>query len=124
MDNHTKEPWRVYTYPQGDSDIFDSNDRSIISGSTGLIDIESNASRIVACVNACAGLSTVELELVAAFGERLCAKCVSDKYKAQRDELLEALIEYDAYDLVPGAIREAIKANAKAAVAKVKECAK
>ncbi|MFQ1917901.1 hypothetical protein ACK35P_10865 [Aeromonas veronii] len=52
-----------------------------------------NARRIVACVNACRGLPTDELEqkgLVAAVGTQLLE---ADR---QRDELLEALSEIDA----------------------------
>ena len=90
-DKHTPEPWAYY------------DDRK----STGRIEIVglgktvsriylsvpdedvANARHIVACVNACAGLTTAELELAAAFGERLQAKLVGAKYKQQRDELLE-----------------------------------
>ena len=81
---HTKELWRVETYPQCDSDILDCNDHSIINGSTGLIDDYETARRIVACVNACAGVDTELLEeYQAPFSE----------LRKQRDELLAALIE-------------------------------
>ena len=81
---HTKEPW-----------VFGSRGQIIGSAGRGdtvciMIDeeiIEANSRRIVACVNACAGLSTEDLE----------SGCldVMGKYamqlEKQRDELLEAI---------------------------------
>lgn len=101
MSEHTPEPWIV------SEESFDNGgiQETVIRGLDGRAAVavtlefgpnnpgmrEANARRIVACVNACAGLSTVELELISVMGERVQAKCVSDGYKQQRDGLLAAL---------------------------------
>ena len=91
MSNHTPEPWRVgrpgtvvsdTPVPgMGGSDAVEYYGGHLIGESI----IEANARRIVACVNACRGLSTGELEqhgLVSAVGTELAA------LEDQRDELL------------------------------------
>lgn len=63
MSEHTPEPWR--TFKQGDSTGWivgrvDGGDMFRIPA--GYEDVGADARRIVACVNACAGLSTEALE--------------------------------------------------------------
>jgi hypothetical protein len=79
---HTPEPWRVYAWRNDSTFAVEYIQPSGISafvcqmnGSNG--QSEANASRIVACVNACAGMEDPAAEI-----ERL---------KAQRDELLRLL---------------------------------
>lgn len=81
MSEHTKEPW-IY-------ECGDANHLGIIIGRHGgeVVDgefSEANARRIVACVNACAGLETEIIE-----------RNVGNVWKLirQRDELLAALKE-------------------------------
>ena len=93
MSNHTPEPWRVgrpgtvvsdTPVPgMGGSDAVEYYGGHLIGESI----IEANARRIVACVNACRGIGTDELEqhgLVSAVGYELM------ELTKQRDELLEA----------------------------------
>lgn len=54
-----------------------------------LKEAEANARRLVACWNACAGMSTADLELIASLGGRLQAKAVGDNYRQQRDKYQE-----------------------------------
>ncbi len=93
---HSKEPWKWHA--QGEANehcLLTNDDRWVIAFRQNgeLYDAEqiANARRIVACVNACAGLTTAELELAAIFGERLQAKLVGAKYKQQRDALVAAI---------------------------------
>ena len=96
MSNHTPEPWSLLE--AGDSikhQVPVSSDRtSILTIATegaiafGAVYSADDARRIVACVNACRGLSTDELEqhgLVSAVGYELI------ELTKQRDELLAAL---------------------------------
>ena len=97
MSRHTREPWKYEKELSAGCDEWlismDAGDRgrgiciaetrpgSVASG-------QENARRIVACVNACRGISTDELEqhgLVSAFGAELM------ELEKQRDELLAAL---------------------------------
>ena len=93
MSNHTPESWRVgrpgtvvsdTPVPgMGGSDAVEYYGGHLIGESI----TEANARRIVACVNACRGLGTDELEqhgLVSAVGYELI------ELTKQRDELLEA----------------------------------
>ena len=89
---HTPEPWRVHQDASGDVFI-SSAETSFHIAEIGSEDDEAvipDARRIVACVNACRGLPTDELEqkgLVAAVGTQLLE---ADQL---RDELLAALEE-------------------------------
>ena len=96
MSNHTPEPWSLLE--AGDSikhQVPVSSDRtSILTIATegaiafGAVYSADDARRIVACVNACRGLSSDELEqhgLVSAVGTELL------ELEQQRDELLAAL---------------------------------
>ncbi|WP_439829962.1 hypothetical protein [Aeromonas veronii] len=87
---HTPEPWQVHQDASGDVFI-SSAETSFHIAEIGSEDDEAvipDARRIVACVNACRGLPTDELEqkgLVAAVGTQLL------EADQQRDELLTAL---------------------------------
>lgn len=98
--NHTKEPWLV----NGESFDNEGLPESVIRGLDGRAAIavtldfgsnnsgmrEANARRIVACVNACAGISTENLE------ENLPVKELARRYNVtidQREVLLAALRE-------------------------------
>lgn len=115
MNEHTKEPWAV------DPDNRDGMEwnNHIVSEKNPHLRIcfmahdgtnenatgEANARRIVACVNACAGIETYALELMTGellllnqithkTRERLTKKAV--QYRKQRDALLAALKELAA----------------------------
>lgn len=109
-DQHTQEPWAV------SHEVFDNDGvpETVITGLDGRAAIavtidfgpnnpgmrEANARRIVACVNACAGIATHELELMTGalsilnqISHKLPEKhtAAATKYRKQRDELLDAL---------------------------------
>lgn len=105
---HTKEPWST-AYRRTDiednmaQEIFDSNGQKIatcawfsVSTEKGHISTnrEANARRIVACVNACVGISTENLEeLKDGLDSHSVVVLVADLKKAenQRDELVALL---------------------------------
>jgi len=115
MSKHTQEPWATSSgriYPAGEarstvaSVARDIKDWTLFN--------EEDARRIVACVNACRGLPTDELEqkgLVAAVGTQLLD---ADQ---QRDELLTALEEIAGCDPYHQSSAGTI---ARAAIAKAK----
>lgn len=92
---HTPEPWRQYLW-NGNTvsrHVYGAGGETIalVMRSNG----ESDARRIVACVNACAGVSTGDLETapgykaaIEGFHEQRAAKLSAE---AQRDQLLAAL---------------------------------
>lgn len=93
MENkHTPEPWKtVFRGDEGglDIDAFVSNgwgDYVTLALNVG----EANARRIVACVNACAGVPTERLESDKYVHPKLLQVQV-DALRNQRDELLSAL---------------------------------
>ena len=116
MTKHTKEPWQVphlarddtscncahifaADYLGGIAEVYVDNGKPVSDGGNDcppLEEAKANARRIVACVNACAGISTEQLEAgeqpwqsAARHKElRLAAKTA----EAQRDELLAALV--------------------------------
>lgn len=95
--SHTPEPWSAidnnsyWEIQSDDGQIGDACASNFMVGGKG----EVNARRIVACVNACRGLSTKELEengLVSAVGhELLNLDAQLAAVTAQRDELLAAM---------------------------------
>lgn len=100
MTNHTKEPWSVKPGPKiignGEDLLGMPIDVARLNLTVGHYESEeANARRIVACVNACKGLPTKELEelgIVGVVGRELIdldAKLAA--ITAQRDELLKAL---------------------------------
>lgn len=90
MSNHTKEPWlcdkrTVYALNKKGFNIFSA---VVQDCRTSNSELEENARRIVACVNACEGISTENLE------DNLPVKELARQYNEairQRDLLLEAL---------------------------------
>jgi hypothetical protein len=109
--NHTKEPWEVgiFKLPNGELNhaVFAANDirAMALTGVVGAVDSDesmANASRIMACVNACAGIPTDDLER---WGISLIEKIREDEANVlgrQRDELLAAAITVrDAFDSLP-----------------------
>lgn len=103
MSKHTQEPWKYEKELSAGCDEWlismDAGDRGrgicIAETRPGSVaGGKENARRIVACVNACRGLGTDELEqhgLVSAVGYELI------ELTKQRDELLEALEEVTEY---------------------------
>ncbi len=61
MSAHTKEPWRAEPYSDPQWAIFYGERGLRVIALTSQGNDEANAKRIVACVNACAGLPTVLL---------------------------------------------------------------
>ncbi len=96
---HTKEPWRIVCHTcETPADIEDGDDYTITGADGTAIAFEPTrrdpncgayARRIVACVNACAGISDEELEIVADGDETL--KLCFARLTKQRDELVAAL---------------------------------
>ena len=88
-DQHTPEPWIQEYDDNGFYEIKSEQDSRRITftqreGSTD----EANARRIVACVNACKGISTEDLETLPTLQTALDEAALIEK---QRDELLAAL---------------------------------
>lgn len=94
---HTQEPWKAvsnkfYWEIHGDTgqigDVCASNFNGTNNG-------EANSRRIVACVNACAGIDTETLESISNHPTHIEQNSAFiaelDRVKAQRDELLAAL---------------------------------
>ena len=83
MSKHTPEPWEFESEPQYCSEIIGSNGYSVcafVDDPSG-VDID----RMLACVNACAGMADPAAEIA--------------ELKRQRDELLAALNKYEeAFD--------------------------
>lgn len=103
MTDHTKEPWKIVNLGdchwgedcQGHIDIegADGNTVNPTPYNTDSVD----APRIVACVNACAGLPQSVVELTAEIGG---FKATEDKLRQDKAELLE-VIEDAVADLAP-----------------------
>lgn len=92
---YTPEPWSLDVYgPRGkeeaEADIFGGDDVSIIDGSSGLVS-PANARRIVACVNACAGIPDNKLSDGCILELAVEQEIAIMKLEKQRDELLAAL---------------------------------
>lgn len=90
MSEHTKEPWSVIA-PSAKHECARIFAGTRYLGSIGNSDeteaqTVANARRIVACVNACEGIPTSQLERATPYDTALF-------FKAQRDELLAALKE-------------------------------
>lgn len=94
MSEHTKEPWRLRGYDI-DDDV--TGDSFIYDGYGDLVCIvqwapdpqdnaeaKANARRIVACVNACAGMPTEELEIIGDAGGLKCNQ-IADLLATQCD---------------------------------------
>ena len=89
---HTPEPWRTDAECGFPQDIHDSKGNLFLrcgSDFDNEIYGEANARRITACVNACAGIDTELLEIIADNDKTLAG--VIANVEKQRDELLAAL---------------------------------
>lgn len=125
MSSHTREPWELYRNGQsvGDArgyavcDVWPRGDDQLASEEG-----KANARRIVACVNACSGISN----------EMLADDCFSkmmkdrDSLLAERNELLEALEMVIAdkspsyHDCIDDGEQECAWCVARSAIAKAK----
>jgi len=90
---HTQEPMYFSRAKNGRAYIWDANNEPIAILVGDKKDL--NARRIVACVNACAGIPTEALEGANTLNE------VYQKLAQQRDELLAALKEFLESELTP-----------------------
>lgn len=80
---HTPEPWRA----PGIGEVCDESGRCI-----GIMIDYANARRVVACINACAGISTDVLELGRVSPDAFeLEESRADKAEQQRDQLRAAL---------------------------------
>lgn len=99
---HTKEPWKVGEF----GGIYQATGGacivSALTPSGFLPNSIANERRIVACVNACAGISTDGLESAGVGGLRHIAEATFEQrmsrneIEQQRDELMEALAPFAA----------------------------
>jgi hypothetical protein len=95
---HTPEPWLIGAYngryeivgePESGEMIVRTIERR---KDVGGLEVElANARRIVACVNACAGITSEELEWIARSGGMLGPRADIERIAKQRDQLLAAL---------------------------------
>jgi hypothetical protein len=102
MSKHTKEPWSFGE--DNDGWYVEKDGMQIAFGLS-----ESDAGRIVACVNACAGISTDLLSKAALLPEHIDARERLSEYtnsiEQQRDELLAAAkAALSAHDAIPDTI--------------------
>lgn len=91
MSEHTKEPWSQNESLVNGYEIWAGG---IMLASTGHAKFDyENTRRIVACVNACEGISTGALELMVSEGDSLneMFKREAAESQTERDELLAAL---------------------------------
>ena len=101
---HTPEPWGIRCHTCATPSEIGAGDDYTIEGADGTpIGFEpqrrnqrvgADARRIVACVNACAGFSTNELEDVAKHGGFIDQTRYNAKTTKQRDELLAAFNKF------------------------------
>lgn len=137
MTHHTPEPWATDYRERPDGmfaqEVFDANGETIAtlawfpvySGVGTTTNREANARRIVACVNACAGLETETLENITMLGETLLDRFeLRNKQEAELtskcEEMLAALEAISAVaDQERGNAIE-MKEMADAAIAKAK----
>lgn len=91
---HTKEPWYVVGVDNS-YEIFSESEDYDVAWS---IDSEANAERIVACVNACAGVPSEDLLKVVAFGK----EHVERMRKLEGKEPSEDTFEYNIEKLGEG----------------------
>jgi hypothetical protein len=101
MSEHTQEPWVVGETTHEEGQFIETVIRALegIAGIAVCVDFgfsnpdmrEANARRIVACVNACAGISTKVLETLEDKTLNEMYKRQETEYQAQRDRLLTEL---------------------------------
>ena len=91
-EKYTQGPWGIWTDTNGRLRVGPSSNYSVAEMfQTPLEGQEANARRIVACVNACDGIWTDELEEISRTGGMLGPREDVARIAKQRDELLEAL---------------------------------
>jgi len=100
MMEHTKEPWSVgenYSESHGRSTFDIISQSETVVGNEGLWGSEdldqANAHRIVACVNACKGVSNAYLERIAPNGGIISQSMREVKIEAERDAALAMVRE-------------------------------
>lgn len=89
MDNqkHTPEPWKTGAgYEQQEPGVYIYGGDGLIVSSEDTEITEANARRIVACVNACAGISTEQLEMDISVGGE---KSIYESQEAKVQELIQ-----------------------------------
>jgi len=97
---HTKEPWQWHAQGEAnDYSLLTHDGRWVISfrqnGELMPAKQEANARRIVACVNACTGIPTEELEDTGAVS-RIKAAEAARSFWQQRDSVLNVLVSLTA----------------------------
>lgn len=104
MSEHTKEPWRI-AHDEGDEYYIEVTSR--LSGHTCQLGSgyfsKDDARRIVACVNACAGIPDSALEEAAKCANSGRFGTMAALYKAQRDELHKEILGMKCYINNPSA---------------------
>lgn len=135
MHKHTPEPWCTNGREIGDEPMMYTKISNSISGNS-YEEAEANAHRIVACVNACAGMGDPEMVVRMMKGIKVASSKVTDEGAAitfdfseaveimnemakQRDELLAALEKCRKFAPMFG-MSHMIAAVADEAIAKVK----
>jgi hypothetical protein len=100
MNNHTVEPWKLTTESKFVS-VVDKNGFVVLPEMLS-IQCLNDFARIVACVNACAGLSTKMLESIYITGGMTSRfECLND-LEQQRDELLVMIVHLrDEFSKLP-----------------------
>lgn len=93
---HTKEPWKVdgsemLIHTRNEGYTFQPMVADTAMPNLNINDCRANASRIVACVNACKGITNEELEWIASTGGMLGPRQDISMLAEQRDELLASL---------------------------------
>lgn len=81
--NHTKEPWKIINTGHGGIGVIEGDNHIFVAGVDGRTaqEIMANTNRIVACVNACAGITDEALEagIVYECVEKECERWVHDE---------------------------------------------
>jgi len=111
---HTPGPWNVKYSKFSIIETQEGAQVAECKNLTGLVNLQANARRIVACVNACEGIETSELEEIAVSGGMLGLREDVARAAKQRDALLEALEELVSEFGVCGLTEKARAAIAKA----------
>lgn len=115
---HTPEPWTA-ARRSAVVEIHAQNDMVGIFQGTLLDADEANARRIVACVNACAGMPQDDVDALTQAGGVMGLTVYADDMRQQRDQLLAA-IEGVLANCPDAEGLSSAYANARAAIAAVK----
>lgn len=129
MTEHTKEPWKIGTPPPNGEQTIGTYDGLMVAVSTtgAGVNAEANARRVVACVNAMAGIDDDNVLFrcgrIGTVRKHIATQQVQiEKLTAQRDQLLAALEAImELHDSARrGSDVAATISNARAAIAAVK----